>query len=81
MLLEEGLLIKMDNVYKFSHDRIQEAAYSLISVEDRIKQHHQIGRMVLERTNTESLPLKVFFIVNQLNAARLLIDSDSEQLE
>ena len=81
ILLEEGLLIKLDTKYKFAHDRILEAAYSLISEDERIQEHLRIGRLKLKRCAPAQLPRNVFEIVNQLNAARSLIISEEQKLE
>ena len=39
----EGLLDKIDDHYRFSHDRIQEAAYKLMKFVDRCKFHFRYG--------------------------------------
>ncbi|BAY29602.1 two-component hybrid sensor and regulator [Nostoc carneum NIES-2107] len=72
--------------YKFLHDRIQQAAYSLIQEADRQKTHLQIGRCLLQATPTllQSIsPTKqaeqIFDIVNQLNIGRVLIDDIQER--
>jgi len=64
--------------YKFLHDRVQQAAYSLIPKETKKQVHLQIGRLLLKNTQNNDLPIKVFDIVNQLNEGSSLI---TEQLE
>jgi serine/threonine protein kinase len=44
-----GLILRMDDTYKFPHDRVQEAAYSLIQEELRAAMHLQLGRLHLSR--------------------------------
>src|SRR5258708_1998280 len=39
-----GLLFRLDSAYAFPHDRIQQAAYSLIPEEHRAGVHLRIGR-------------------------------------
>lgn len=64
--------------FKFSHDRVQQAAYSLIDAEKRAKTHLQIGRLLWgERKVVEDDQL--FDIVNQLNQGRNLISDDTEK--
>jgi predicted ATPase/GAF domain-containing protein/tRNA A-37 threonylcarbamoyl transferase component Bud32 len=66
--------------FKFRHDRVQQAAYTLI--DDRHKQavHLQIGRLLLQSTPTAQTTEKVFDLVAHLNHARELIEDDGEKL-
>ncbi|MCP4132037.1 MAG: AAA family ATPase [bacterium] len=77
--LREGMLNKIDTTYKFSHDRIQEAAYALIPDVDKKKLHYRIGSLELQNTKNTKLPEKIFFIVNQLNAGLELITEGLEK--
>ncbi len=63
--------------YKFLHDRVQQAAYSLVSDEERPALHLKIGRLLWadETTRDERL----FDIVGHLNEARALISDDGER--
>jgi predicted ATPase len=65
--------------YKFAHDRIQEAAYSLIPREQRTETHLRIGRLLLARIPPEKQELTIFEITNQFNRAAILIDSREER--
>ncbi|MCP4135249.1 MAG: AAA family ATPase, partial [bacterium] len=80
-LLREEMLNKTDSIYRFSHDRILEAAYSLISGEEKVRQHYRIGNLELNNTKKEELPEKIFYIVNQLNAGENLVRSRSEKVQ
>lgn len=64
--------------YKFTHDRIQHAAYSLILEEDKSAFHYQVGKRLWENLSVKSREQQIFIIVNQLN---LGIDSINEQTE
>ena len=52
---------------RFAHDRIQQAAYSLISTDERQIVHRQIGELLLRSTPAEKLDQRTFDIVNQFN--------------
>ncbi|WP_224365093.1 trifunctional serine/threonine-protein kinase/ATP-binding protein/sensor histidine kinase [Hyalangium versicolor] len=65
--------------YEFLHDRVQEAAYSLISEDARKRLHLRIGRLMLERTPEVQRDASIFEIVHQLDLATELIDSPEER--
>ncbi len=71
----EGLIIPKGQAYIFYHDRIQEAAYSLISDENKAEMHNRIGRLLLRETDGENLHEKILYIVNHLNAGMSVISS------
>ncbi|ELS01563.1 diguanylate cyclase (GGDEF) domain-containing protein [Xenococcus sp. PCC 7305] len=76
--LDEDLLIQD---YKFSHDRIQQAAYALI--EENIKKpiHLQIGRLLLANLSAQQRLTRLFELVDHLNMGRELIADAREQTE
>ncbi|MEG4007225.1 AAA family ATPase [Microcoleus sp. Pol11C1] len=53
--------------YKFLHDRIQQAAYSLIPIEQQQSTHLAIARLLHQSTPETDLETKVFEIVNPWN--------------
>jgi predicted ATPase/signal transduction histidine kinase/GAF domain-containing protein/CheY-like chemotaxis protein/tRNA A-37 threonylcarbamoyl transferase component Bud32 len=67
--------------YKFVHDRIQQAAYSLIDEQDKPIVHKQIGQLLLQNTPADKRDEKIFDIVNQLNFGLELITSKQEKYE
>ena len=67
--------------YKFVHDQIQQAAYSLIPIESRAKLHQKIGKLLLKSVAEEGLEENIFEIVNQLNLAIESISSQQERDE
>jgi PAS domain S-box-containing protein len=68
-----GLVFREDSAYRFLHDRIQQAAYSLIPDEHRADIHLRIGRALLASMTTDEFAEHLFDVANQLNrgAARL----------
>ena len=70
-----GLVLQQESTYRFLHDRIQQAAYSLIPEEDRAKVHLDIGRVLLVSMTEEQLAEHLFDIANQFNrGAERIID-------
>ncbi len=65
--------------YKFLHDRVQQAAYSLIPEKAKKQVHLQVGRLLLKNIKEDELQNKVFDIVNQLNQGSKLITEQSEK--
>ncbi len=77
--LEEGLLVRLDRTYLFPHDRVQEAAYSLVPEDERAAVHLGIGRLLLARTAPDHVEDEIFEIVNQLDRGAALITSREER--
>ncbi|MEG3839983.1 AAA family ATPase, partial [Microcoleus sp. herbarium14] len=67
--------------YKFLHERVQQAAYALISESQKQETNLKIGRFLLQNAPPEQLEDDVFDIVNQLNAARKIISSELEKFD
>ena len=75
----EGLILMDRANYRFSHDRIQQAAYSLIPDDERKDVHLKIGEALLHNLDNEAKSIYIFEIVNQLNAGRQSIIADSQK--
>jgi len=76
--LDENLLVQK---YKFSHDRVQQAAYTLIDELRKQTVHLQIGRNLLEKTSLEQQTDWLFVIVDHLNQGIELILDPDERIE
>ncbi len=65
--------------YKFLHERVQQAAYALISESHKQETHLKIGRFLLQNAPPEQLEEHIFATVNHLNAAQEIITSELEK--
>lgn len=87
--MQEGLVISLNNQYKllqtgddfvasksslkFLHDRVQQAAYSLIDEVQKTAIHLQIGRLLLQNILPEALSDVIFEVVDHFNIGRELV--------
>ena len=53
--VRSGLVCRLDDSYRFLHDRVQEAAYSLIPKDLRAQAHLRIGALLAESTPARSV--------------------------
>jgi PAS domain S-box-containing protein len=79
--IQEGLIIRSDGHFSFTHDRIQEAGYALIPQSDLPQTHLKIGRTLQADKTAEDLEGKIFSIVGHLNTGREFIDKESEKID
>jgi predicted ATPase len=76
-----GLILCSGDTYRFLHDRVQEAAYSLIPGDLRADAHLRIGRLIEAATPADKREERIFEIVNQLNRGVPLVTSEAERLQ
>jgi PAS domain S-box-containing protein len=77
--IQADLVIHLEHSYKFTHDRVREAAYSLIPEVARAEEHLRIGRLLLAHTPAEKMEGAIFEIVNQYERGAAVIDSPEER--
>ncbi|WP_262710592.1 adenylate/guanylate cyclase domain-containing protein [Dyadobacter sediminis] len=65
---------------RFVHDRIQQAAYSLIAQDQREQVHFEIGKLLLKHLDSEQLDEKIFDVVYHLNKGNKLIENEDERI-
>jgi PAS domain S-box-containing protein len=77
--IRAGLIFHQDGAYTFMHDRIQQAAYSLIPEERRAATHLRIGRALLAGMAADDLAQHLFDVANQLNRGMALVADRDEK--
>jgi PAS domain S-box-containing protein len=75
----QELVEHLEDYYRFMHDRVQEAAYSLIPEALRAEVHLRIGRLLAAQTPPEKREGAVFDIVGHLNRGAALITQRDER--
>jgi PAS domain S-box-containing protein len=78
---EEALSGSANPTYRFLHDRIQQAAYSLIPEHKKTVTHLKIGQLLQQSSSEMELEEKLFDIVNHLNVGKSLINQLSQRTE
>jgi PAS domain S-box-containing protein len=78
--VQAGLVFRLEHAYAFAHDRIQQAAYSLIADEQRATIHLHIGRTLLAGMPAEQLAGYLFEVANQFNQSAALLGDRSEKV-
>ncbi|OUC14485.1 MAG: hypothetical protein B0A82_12040, partial [Alkalinema sp. CACIAM 70d] len=67
--------------YRFLHDRVQQAAYSLIKEDRKPVTHWQIGQLLLSQLSIFNHDENLFEIVNHLNLGKTLVVNLEEQIQ
>ncbi|MES2898820.1 MAG: AAA family ATPase [Pseudomonadota bacterium] len=75
-----GLVMREPGAYRFAHDRVQEAAYSLIALASLPERHLHIGRLLHGALGAEASDKQVFGVVSHLNRAEDAIADPAELL-
>jgi len=65
--------------FHFNHDRIQQAAYSLISAEQRITTHLRVARLLNQNYKNKLTNEVIFDVINHYNNGASLIDDPKEK--
>lgn len=76
----DSLLLRVDDNYYFAHDSVREAAYALLTAEDRAEMHLRVGRLLSRGLAAADVGDDVFAVVGQFNRAVGLVHSVEEQV-
>jgi predicted ATPase/signal transduction histidine kinase len=71
--------LKEPKEYKFSHDRFQNVAYSLIKQKDKANLHWKIGNLLLEARPDRENREDILGIANHLNLGKPFITKESQK--
>ncbi|MDZ4728317.1 MAG: serine/threonine-protein kinase PknK, partial [Leptospira sp.] len=77
-LSNEGYLKQNESEVNFVHDKIREAAYSLVSEELRSLNHYNIANGYISLLDRYKLEDHIFTIVNQLNQGLIHLKTEAE---
>ncbi len=72
--------VTLNPTYRFQHDRVQQAAYALIVVQQLQDVHLSVGRLMLQHAGGDASGERLIEIVGHLNEGRSLIESAHERL-
>ncbi len=76
-----GLIWERDDRGYFVHDRVQEAAYTLVPMEEQDSLHLTIGRLLLQSQRASDHEQDVYTIVEQLNHGLHLVEDEQERVQ
>jgi PAS domain S-box-containing protein len=74
--VQASLVLPLAGSLNFAHDRVREAAYELIPVDERAAMHLQAGRLLLARLAPAELEQRLFDVVHQFNRGAALLQGD-----
>lgn len=77
-LIDEGYILPK---YEFLHDKVYEAAYALVSDEEKKHINFKIGQAILKNYHFKETDKKIMKIMNYLNFASDLVDDNVEKIK
>ncbi len=77
--IEEEILVKRKQNYQFMHDKVQQAAYSMVAKDEKVKMHLEIATLWSKNISTEQLENNIFNISNQYNFALSAIKDENQK--
>ncbi|WP_008309376.1 AAA family ATPase [Leptolyngbya sp. PCC 6406] len=67
--------------YRFLHDRIQQASYSLIPAEQKQQTHYRIATLLQQNLTESEQEERLFAIINHVNLSRTLVTAATQRTE
>jgi predicted ATPase/C4-dicarboxylate-specific signal transduction histidine kinase len=81
-VLQNDTILKLeDTSYRFIHDRVQQAANSLLTEEEKERIHIILGKALIDTLSPEQVDAQIFEIVNHLNYKKEDVLSSEERQE
>ncbi len=81
LVAENGEQQTLNPIYRFQHDRVQQAAYALIVAQRLAEVHLSVGHLMLQHNGGDVPDERLIDIVGHLNEGRLLIGSVDERIK
>jgi len=75
-LVQSGVLLPCREGFKFSHDRVREAAQCLMTSERRAQLHFQAGMHLLDKCEDPSVPNRIFVTAEHLRRGHEFVPED-----
>jgi PAS domain S-box-containing protein len=77
--VRHGLIDRLDDSYRFAHDRIREAAYALRPDEDKPSLHLRIGIALAASVTPNETSECLYLVANQLNRGLIAVASEVQR--
>jgi len=80
--VSEGIMSKVNSLYRFSHDQIQQAAYQLVpDLVNKAALHLLIGKLLWKWASKDEFNMFLFVLVDQLHRGSCLLTDPDEKVE
>jgi histidine kinase len=77
--IDAEIIKRIKIIFQFTHDRVQQAAYSLVDTETRQQTHLKIARLFYENLASDAIEENIFNLVHHYNLASDLLTDLNER--